>query len=102
MRGHSGSAAILTRAVGEWADPAVPRRGRPRVAETALSRWLDAGDRDRDEVAAELGISRSHLDRLCRGARRPSLKTAHAIENLTGGVVPAKTWLDIDAHSGDE
>jgi transcriptional regulator with XRE-family HTH domain len=76
-------------------------RGRPRKRETPLSRWIDAATRTREDVAEELGVTRVHLDRLCRNERRPSLELALAIEKLTAGAVPATFWTKVPAHSGD-
>jgi DNA-binding XRE family transcriptional regulator len=47
----------------------------------------------RDQFAAELDINRTHLDKLCRGARRPGLALALAIEKLTRGEIPAEQWV---------
>ena len=67
--------------------------GRPRKRETKLSRWIDASGKTRDQVARELDINRTHLDMLCRGARRPGLPLAVAIEKLTRGAIPPSEWL---------
>jgi transcriptional regulator with XRE-family HTH domain len=56
----------------------------------------------RDELAERLGLSRSHADAICRGARRPSLELALAIEKLTSGAVPAWLWTSVPKHSGDD
>lgn len=76
-------------------------RGRPRKRETALSRWIDEVGKSREEVAEELEVTRTHLDRLCRGDRRPSLELALAIETLTGGEVGAASWAAVPPHSSD-
>lgn len=55
----------------------------------------------RDELAERLGLSRTHVDSICRGARRPSLELAIAIEKLTHGAVPAGGWTSVPKHSGD-
>ncbi len=70
-------------------------RGRPRKRETKFSRWIDASGMNRDEVAAALGINRTHLDKVCRGARRPGLGLALGIEKLTRGAIPASDWLQV-------
>lgn len=69
--------------------------GRPRKRETPFSRWIDGSGMSRDEVASELGINRTHLDKVCRGARRPGLALALGIEKLTGGAIPASDWLSV-------
>ena len=71
------------------------RRGRPRKAQTKLSRWIDAQKLERGVVADRLGIARNYLDKLCREDARPSLELAIAIEELTGGGVPAANWLRV-------
>lgn len=76
--------------------------GRPRKATNALARWIDAKRLSRDEVADRLGVSRAHLDRLCADGRRPDLELAFAIQDLTGGEIPARSWLRVPTHSGDE
>ena len=67
--------------------------GRPRKRENHLARWIDASGKTRDQVAAELGVNRTYLDMLCRGARRPGLPLAVAIEKLTRGAIPPSEWL---------
>lgn len=69
--------------------------GRPRKRETKFSRWIDASGMTRDDVAAALGINRTHLDKVCRGARRPGLRLALGIEKLTGGAIAASDWLHV-------
>jgi plasmid maintenance system antidote protein VapI len=66
--------------------------GRPRKKESLLSRWLDATESSRDDFARKLGITRQHLDRLCRCDRRPSWELAARIEKLTDGVVNVGSW----------
>jgi DNA-binding XRE family transcriptional regulator len=76
-------------------------RGRPRNRQTKLSSWIDEKGLTRDVVAARLGIGRTYLDKLCRGASRPSLELALQIERLTSGAVVASEWLSVPPHSGD-
>jgi hypothetical protein len=54
----------------------------------------------RDQVAAELEINRTHLDKLCRGARRPGLAIALGIEKLTRGEIPAEHWVHARVQRG--
>src|SRR4051812_26759875 len=75
-------------------------RGRPRVRETVLSRWLDRTRADRDQIAGNLEISRSYLDRLANGSRRPSLALALRIEKLTVGEVAVGSWEGAPTHGG--
>lgn len=59
---------------------------------TALQRWMTENEKDDAAVAAAVGsISRSQVSRLRRGESRPSLKTAEALEALTG--LPAWEFL---------
>jgi hypothetical protein len=75
-------------------------RGRPRKRETKFSRWIDASGKSRDDVAAALDINRTHLDKLCRGARGPGLRLAFEIEKLTAGEVAASDWLTVRVERG--
>lgn len=43
-------------------------------------------------MAARLGCDRSRVNRLRRGAGRPSLALAARIERVTNGAVPASAW----------
>jgi DNA-binding XRE family transcriptional regulator len=67
-------------------------RGRPRVSENALSKWIDGSGMTREQVAKSLGIPKPSLDRICRDERRPNLDLAFQIERVTGGNIPAKSW----------
>jgi hypothetical protein len=69
-------------------------RGRPRKRETKLSRWIDGSGMTRSDVADALEINRTHLDKLCRGTRRPGLALALSIEKLTRGAIPAAEWVE--------
>jgi transcriptional regulator with XRE-family HTH domain len=76
-------------------------RGRPRNEQTKFSKWIDSTSASRNDVAVRLGVGRTYLDKLCRGASRPSLELAIEIEKLTKGEVPAADWLRVPAHTGD-
>jgi len=52
---------------------------------------------NRDEAAARLGVTRTHLDRLCRGDRRPGLDLAIRIERLSKGAISAAEWVRPEA-----
>jgi transcriptional regulator with XRE-family HTH domain len=73
-------------------------RGRPRKRETKLSRWIDASGMSRDDVAHELGVGRTYLDKLCRGQHLPGLEVAFRIEQLTGGAIAASDWIGAKLH----
>jgi DNA-binding transcriptional regulator YdaS (Cro superfamily) len=47
--------------------------------------------------ARQIGCSRSHVMRMRRGERRPSLRLALSIERATGEEVPVEAWDDEDA-----
>lgn len=51
---------------------------------TALGRWMKANERDDDSLASALSITRTQVNRIRRGISRPSLKTAEALEGITG------------------
>jgi transcriptional regulator with XRE-family HTH domain len=76
-------------------------RGRPRKKQSKLASWIDSEKLIRDDVAARLGVTRPYLDKLCRGASRPSLELALAIEKLTAGKIAASEWLKVPPHSQD-
>jgi transcriptional regulator with XRE-family HTH domain len=46
------------------------------------------------KVARDAGTSEGRISRLRKGLDEPSLRMAFAIENATGGDVPARSWLD--------
>jgi plasmid maintenance system antidote protein VapI len=51
------------------------------------------GGKQRD-LAEAFGISQPHLSLLLAGKKRPSLELAVRIEQMTGGAVPATSWVD--------
>jgi transcriptional regulator with XRE-family HTH domain len=58
-----------------------------------LHAWFERSKRQKQEVAAVLGITKSQLSQLLGGYRRPKLELSMAIEALTG--VPVTSWADI-------
>ncbi len=69
-------------------------RGRPRSStQTSLSKWIDGSGRTREQVAKALGVTKASLDRYCRGERTPTLGAVLAIEKITRGAIPARSWL---------
>lgn len=83
-------------------DPKGRSPGRPRSTDqNALSVWLDEQSLSREHFAALVGTTVAHLNRMCRGARRPSLDLAMKVEQATQGAVPATIWLDVPTHSAD-
>lgn len=69
--------------------------GRPRAAPaTPLAEWIDADGRPIAEIADLLGVAVSYVNRLRRGESRPSLELAIRIEELTGGDITARSWVD--------
>lgn len=67
--------------------------GRKFLPETAFGRWLEKSGLTRAEVAERLKIGSSALSQLTRGLTSPSLETAAAIEDLTGGEITARVWV---------
>jgi plasmid maintenance system antidote protein VapI len=47
-------------------------------------------------VAKRLGITKDHVDQLCRGRRRAALELAFRVEALSRGAIPARFWLTFD------
>jgi hypothetical protein len=93
----NGTANSLTSPIGQTEDATEDmankkKRGRPRVGETPLSRWLDGHGIERKKFAAELGVSTEYLHRLCRGSGQPSLELAARIEARTKGAIAATSW----------
>ncbi len=41
-----------------------------------------------------LGINQPYLSLLIKKKRKPSLSLAFGIERLTGGEIPAKSWIE--------
>jgi hypothetical protein len=75
--------------------------GRPRKTTNAFGRWIDESRYSRDQIAERLGMSRSYLDQLCAGIRRPNLELAFKIEDMSKGAVPARSWLKASRHTAD-
>lgn len=65
---------------------------RPRHEQNFLGDWLDRKGISRNDFADTLGIPRTHLDRLCRGARNPGLDVALHIEEATNNEITVKMW----------
>lgn len=72
--------------------PKPARVGRPRKSETPLAAWLDREGMTRDHLADKLEVTRQYVDKLCRGASKPSLQVALAIEKLSGGTIKPSDW----------
>lgn len=62
---------------------------------TALSSYMEKHKVDDAELASRIGRDRSIVNRLRRGVMRPTLEVAAAIEEITGGAVPMKSWVDV-------
>ena len=76
--------------------------GRPRKHKTnAFGRWIDESRYSRDQVAERLGLGRQYLDQLCSSTRRPDMELAFKIEDITKGLVLARSWLKVPKHSSD-
>jgi transcriptional regulator with XRE-family HTH domain len=46
------------------------------------------------DLARQIGVSEAYISDLRKGKRSPSLAVAFAIEDATGGVVTARSWLE--------
>lgn len=52
-----------------------------------LKKWRESSGLTQQAVAAALGVHVQYVSALERGARRPGMKVATAIRDLTGGAV---------------
>ena len=66
---------------------------------TVRARFIEVVERGGGSrlVARRLACSRSYVDMLRAGSRRPGMRVAHAIEREFG--IPMQAWLD-DAREG--
>jgi len=62
------------------------------AAASLLSRWLARSKVSYPAFAKMVGADRARIHRYARRERRPSLRSALAIERETGGAVPASYW----------
>lgn len=58
-----------------------------------LADYLTSNGIKQSHFAGLLGIHPSVLSRFLNGGARPSLETAFEIERVTGGGVPAVSWV---------
>lgn len=63
------------------------------LAHRRLADALDRSGRTRAETARRLGIHETHLSKICKGERRPSLELAVKLERLTFGMVRCVDWI---------
>jgi len=59
-----------------------------------LSTYLRESSTTKLALAASVGIAKSTMTELSQGKYPPSLAVAFAIEDATGGAVPARGWLE--------
>jgi transcriptional regulator with XRE-family HTH domain len=64
-----------------------------------LERWLKKNRLSQNQFAEQSGISQSLLSKYIRGARRPNVDQALAIERATDGGVPVEQWESTTAKS---
>ena len=57
-----------------------------------LSAYLKASGKTQAALAAEVGVSQAYIAKLCRSGV-PSLQVAVDLERVTGGAVPARSWV---------
>ena len=62
-----------------------------------LKQYLQSTGERQTDFARRAQISQGFLSQLLAKRRTPSLDVAVRIERLTGGAVPAESWLDDDA-----
>lgn len=55
-----------------------------------MRRWLRQRNKPQKWLAARVGVSETYFTLILRGAKKPSLKLATAIEDETG--IPASEW----------
>ena len=65
------------------------------MGRTLLKKWRTAAGLSQAELAEKVGTDQSVISRLETGARGavPELEIAYAIERVTGGAVPASSWV---------
>ena len=56
-----------------------------------LADWI--GDRSQREVAELLGVTPAVLSRWLSGQREPGTRDLFMVEDVTGGAVPARSWV---------
>ena len=61
-----------------------------------LSQWIGKAGVSQAYVARKLGVTRAAVNNWCRGNNRPNLCKAFRLEELSGGSVPAKLWMEIE------
>lgn len=64
----------------------------PASTRATFKRWVSTVGGSR-AAAALLRCSRSYVDMIRSGDRRPGLNIAHRIERLTDGKIPMSDWL---------
>lgn len=72
--------------------PDAPAGCSPARTRAAFKRWVSEVGGSR-AAAALLHCSRSYVDMIRSGDRRPGLNTAHRIERLTDGKIRMPDWL---------
>ena len=61
-----------------------------------LTQWIEDVGVSQAYVARKLGVTRAAVNNWCRGHNRPNLCKAIRLEQLSGGAVPARTWVERD------
>ena len=60
--------------------------------------YRESKELSRRKMGLEIGVSATSCHEWDHGTRRPSKKRAVKIEEVTGGAVPAASWLEPVAH----
>jgi transcriptional regulator with XRE-family HTH domain len=63
--------------------------------QTALKHFLDRDGIKQADIALKIGKSQPAVHRYATGERFPDAKTARAIDDATGGVVPFALWQSV-------
>lgn len=66
-----------------------------RNGKDLLTKYLEERGLSIRDFCHRLGVSHAIVSRWLDGTRRPGKKNREAIERLTAGAVPAKTWLSL-------
>jgi transcriptional regulator with XRE-family HTH domain len=57
-----------------------------------LARFKGQHELTDEQLGEQLGLDRTHISRLRRGKRKPSLQTALKIARETEGEIPVEAW----------
>ncbi|GAA6162597.1 hypothetical protein NBRC116590_03010 [Pelagimonas sp. KU-00592-HH] len=61
---------------------------------TKLAQYLKDSQIRQEDFAEEIGVKQGTVSRFASGRGTPGLELAVAIEDATGGAVPARSWVN--------